>query len=178
MDTNNPEMGWTMVMRTSDLIKNYAAMMGNTSVDRITLTQQGIMSVVCSRPKPGVRVKDIAEELYLTPGAVSQTVETLVREGILVRVPDEHDRRAVLISLSEKGERMRELVTTHVGGIMREVLSEVSADEAEGFRKVLALMMQKVSKKYATLKSSHSTRTSSRMKTSVRMKNSVLEEVE
>lgn len=172
METDNPEMAWTLILQTSDLIKNYAATMGNTAVDRITLAQQSVLSVVYSHHGGGVRVKDIAEELHLTPGAVSQTVEALVREGIVERVTDDHDRRAVLIRPSEKGRKIKEMASTHIGQIMRDVLAEVDDGDIEGFIKVINLVMEKVHERYETLKKTQSVRTSARMKTSVRMKTS------
>ncbi len=69
---------------------------------QITLAQYKVMNCILFNPG-GCSVKELSERLCLTPGAVSQIVEKLVREGTMVRARDGNDRRSVRITLSEKG---------------------------------------------------------------------------
>jgi DNA-binding MarR family transcriptional regulator len=48
-------------------------------------------------------LKDIADELKLTPGAISQTVDILVRENIVERTVSPTDRRAILLRPTAQG---------------------------------------------------------------------------
>jgi DNA-binding MarR family transcriptional regulator len=48
--------------------------------------------------------RELSEKLYLTPGAVTQLVEPLVKAGFVVRTPDIVDRRSVSLTLSKAGE--------------------------------------------------------------------------
>lgn len=51
-----------------------------------------------------VQPKDLACKMYLTPGAVTQSIDALAREGYLERTPIESDRRSMTISLTPKGQ--------------------------------------------------------------------------
>lgn len=53
----------------------------------------------------GVSLKDLANALHLTPGTVSELVEALVRKDALQRVQNPHDRRAVMITVTEYSRR-------------------------------------------------------------------------
>lgn len=44
-----------------------------------------------------------AQHNMVTPGSASQTIQTLVKRGMLVRLPAEHDRRSHRVDLTEQG---------------------------------------------------------------------------
>ena len=48
----------------------------------------------------------ISEGYYITPAATSQLVDKLVQSGLIQRVEDPHDRRAKLLSLTDKGREL------------------------------------------------------------------------
>jgi DNA-binding MarR family transcriptional regulator len=54
------------------------------------------------KEKEGASVKDIAESLHITSGAVSQLIDGAVKMGIVERQEDSKDRRAQRIKLTEK----------------------------------------------------------------------------
>ena len=56
------------------------------------------------KEKEGISVKDIADSLHITPGAVTQIVDGAVKMGIVIRAEDPNDRRSQRISLSEKAK--------------------------------------------------------------------------
>ena len=45
----------------------------------------------------------VSERFDITPAAASQLVDKLVHSGLIQRVEDPHDRRAKLLSLTDKG---------------------------------------------------------------------------
>src|SRR6478735_10334169 len=55
--------------------------------------------------EPGLRVNDIADRHRLAKNTVSQLVQQLVSSGLVDRVTDERDRRAVVLALTEEGRR-------------------------------------------------------------------------
>ena len=85
---NNTELKnervWRNLLRLADHLGNCGA----TECDlpsRLPLSQLRVVGVIYDRHPEGVMLKDIADELKLTPGAVSQTVDVLVREDIVKR---------------------------------------------------------------------------------------------
>jgi DNA-binding MarR family transcriptional regulator len=62
--------------------------------------------------KDGMSVKELAERSSVTPGAVTQFVDTLVEKGLVMREGDPNDRRIVRLKLTKLAksqfERFRE----------------------------------------------------------------------
>jgi DNA-binding MarR family transcriptional regulator len=52
------------------------------------------------------RMSELAEMRYLTPAAATGIVDKLVHFGMVERSFDEHDRRLVLLTLTERGKRI------------------------------------------------------------------------
>jgi len=95
---------------------------------------------VISHSQP-VQPKDLAGKMYLTPGAVTQSIDALVREGYLTRTHDENDRRSTFISLTAKGEeKVTKLQAAHQERFTR-MVSELSDEELESFLHVQQKML-------------------------------------
>ena len=52
--------------------------------------------------KEGMSVKELAEHLSVTPGAITQFVDPLVEKGFVIREGDPNDRRVVRLKLTEQ----------------------------------------------------------------------------
>ena len=57
-----------------------------------------------------LRMGDLAEDLVVTARTVTTLVDALEREGLLVRLPDAADRRAILLALTERAHTQFEQV--------------------------------------------------------------------
>nr|WP_176705377.1 MarR family transcriptional regulator [Sulfolobus sp. NOB8H2] len=60
--------------------------------------------------KEGVAVKEIYEEMKLSPNAVTQAVNKLLNEGLLIEKREEVFPRRRLIYLSDKGRKVAQLL--------------------------------------------------------------------
>lgn len=68
-----------------------------------------------AKEKNGISVKEIAESLHITPGAVTQIVDKAVEIGMATREEDPNDRRSQKIKLSEKARaRVKEFRSNFV----------------------------------------------------------------
>ena len=107
---------------------------------RVTVHQARIFGHIFSNPDVDVSIKRLAHDLDVTPAAASQAVERLVADGLLDRRPDPSDRRAVVITISEKGRKLldeiKEVSNTLLADIYREI--GITAEEATTFSNVLA----------------------------------------
>lgn len=92
----------------------------------------------------GMRMSVLAERLQLTPGAVTQLVDQLVRLGLVERVPDPTDGRAVIARptpaaeagyeagrrfLAEREEEWKSLVGPRRWATFRSVLEQIADHE-------------------------------------------------
>jgi DNA-binding MarR family transcriptional regulator len=72
---------------------------------RVGITEVQLMILYTLLKKENIRLNDLAEKLNLSNSNVSGTVERLVSAGLVARETSKEDRRAVILSLTDKGRR-------------------------------------------------------------------------
>ena len=134
---------WKKLFQTTAKIRNYQARsIGKGKGPDITMTQVQIIGCVLFSPEQSVRIRDISEEIGITPGGISQQVETLVQMGLLDRKTDPRDRRAVCITLSSKGEEINQKVDRFLSSLFQKLLAGVSEEKCRIFAEVLDTMYE------------------------------------
>lgn len=129
---------WKRLFQTTEVIRNYHALVsGMTPKGDITLSQIRVLGCIIFAEHNACMVKDIAKELNITAGGVSQIVNTLVKRGLLVRHTDPKDRRAVQIKLSTLGLQKSQEFNESFQGTFESLLENVSPDEQAIFKGVL-----------------------------------------
>jgi DNA-binding MarR family transcriptional regulator len=63
--------------------------------------QLHLLFEIAGRKEEGISVKELAERSSVTPGAITQFVDTLVERGLVAREGDPSDRRIVRLKLTE-----------------------------------------------------------------------------
>lgn len=76
---------------------------------------------------------ELAAGLRLTQSAVTQTVETLVRRGLVRREADPDDRRITRLALEAKGEEVTRTLAADRRKFMTELLSELTDVQVDAF---------------------------------------------
>ncbi len=138
---------WKQLFQTTEKIRNYQSRaISKGKAPDITMTQMQIIGCVMFSPEKSVRVRDISEELGITPGGISQQVDTLVKMGLLERKTDEKDRRAVCITLSEKGKEINQWVDQFLSSLFQKLLADVPEEKRWVFAEVLDSMYQTLEK--------------------------------
>ena len=132
---------WKKLFQTTEMIRNYQTKaIRKGRYPDVTMTQVQIIGCVLFSPEQSVRIRDISEELGITPGGISQQVETLVQMGLLERKTDEKDRRAVSITLSEKGREINRKLDTFLSSLFQHLLAGVPMEKCRIFAEVLDVM--------------------------------------
>jgi DNA-binding MarR family transcriptional regulator len=84
------------------------------------------------------RSGDLAQRCVLTPPAMSELVDFLVRDGLVRRAEDSSDRRVVMVEITGRGrrelERIHGVMTDHVAHL----LSRLSVEKRARLRSALA----------------------------------------
>ena len=83
------------------------------------------------RARKGLNMSELSGVLRVSNGNVTGIVDRLVADGLVVRVPVEGDRRAMLVRLTRKGRtHFAELAEAHEGWVS-ELLRSVDTHEGE-----------------------------------------------
>jgi DNA-binding MarR family transcriptional regulator len=88
----------------------------------------------------GVSQRRLATEMQLTPGTVSARVERLVSDGLVARAPDPSDKRGSLVSLTDLGREVFEVVVPPYLVFEARLLGSLTEDE----RAALASLLRKL----------------------------------
>lgn len=129
---------WLKLLQATDIIRelHHREDKEQRAPLQTTIAEAKIMHYVLFNPN-GCSVKEIAERLGTTRGAVSQIIEKMVRKGPLIRVPDEKDRRSVRITLSPSGVERHEQISASFERLMDRLLDGVPPEKIETFIEVL-----------------------------------------
>ena len=137
------EQIWRNILRMADLLGSSGVTVCDLP-NRLPLPQLRVVGVIYDRHPSGVMLKEIADELQLTPGAISQTVDVLVRENIVERTVSPTDRRAILLKPTAMGLELKEQHARHVNNVMHSISKDISAEDLETFTRVLEHLLEQM----------------------------------
>ena len=80
------------------------------SLARFDVTPSQMRAVRVLAHAGGVRSSELAQLLHITPRSVTEVVDALEAKGLAARQPDPSDRRATLVSLTERGHELSDEV--------------------------------------------------------------------
>lgn len=123
---------WRAIFTVSDGIHDAVLRNFLQGSNDISMKQHMVMKKVCDMMEAtpqGIPLKDLAAALHLTPGTVSELVETLVRRGSLKRVQNPDDRRAVMITVTEQSLKMLREAEQRINEYIKGLWEDLSAEE-------------------------------------------------
>ncbi|MBQ4315474.1 MAG: MarR family transcriptional regulator [Lentisphaeria bacterium] len=109
-----------------------------------TLSQLKVVSCILHSESGKIRIKDIASNLGITSGGVSQIVDNLVRDGLVCRHVSEEDRRVSWVALSEEGSKRRRYIEEFMNGLTDEVMADIPQEKRDAFTEVLSVLYGKL----------------------------------
>ena len=89
---------------------------------------------------PLLSAGDLTEQLHVSPAAISHVTDGLVAAGLIHRVGDPTDRRRLLLRLSNDGVTAIRRVEVRFARHCRSELTELSDDDLDSARRVLAAL--------------------------------------
>ena len=85
----------------------------------------------------GVRSKELAEHLRIAPRSATEVVDALEEKGLVARSPDPGDRRATLVSLTDRGSALAEEVRRARGVASEQLLERLTQTDREDLARIL-----------------------------------------
>ena len=85
----------------------------------------------------GVRSKELAEHLKIAPRSTTEVVDALEDKGLVARSPDPGDRRATLVSLTDRGRALAEEVRRTRGVASEQLLERLTPTDREDLARIL-----------------------------------------
>ena len=95
-------------------------------------------------PPDGIQVSELTRLAHMRKQSMTQTVEELEKLGYVERRPDPSDKRARLIFLTDKGNRIRPIASSAGKVVDRQWAELTSEAEIEGLRQALRAVLAAV----------------------------------
>lgn len=89
------------------------------------------------------RMSDIALDLGVTSRTITTMVDALERDGLIERVPDPNDRRAISLVLTDEGRACVPRIQRALDEISASVLSPLSGDDHETLHALLTRLIER-----------------------------------
>ncbi len=103
----------------------------------VTPSQVRAIRVLAIHDSGGVRSKDLAEHLRIAPRSATEVVDALEEKGLVTRSPDPGDRRATLVSLTDRGRALAEEVRRTRGVASEQLLERLTQTDREDLARIL-----------------------------------------
>lgn len=94
----------------------------------VSRTEVGVLRKLTTGPR---RITELAAEERVTQPAITLLVNRLQERGWVERVPDESDRRAVLVSLTPEGEAVFQQLRAEYRALLHEEFASLEDAEVE-----------------------------------------------
>jgi len=105
----------------------------------VTPIQYAVLSVLAARP--GIDQSTLAGLAALDRATIGDVVSRLARRRLVSRVPDTHDRRSRVLTLTPQGTRLLAAAEAAVRRAQRRILSPLSATERKTFLALLGKLV-------------------------------------
>lgn len=88
-------------------------------------------------------ISELSNCLYLAPSTITDLIDRMERNGLVIRVRDQKDRRIVKIQVQEKGHSLIGQVISRRCSYLRTLLKNMTSEEMERFAGYLEVLTEK-----------------------------------
>lgn len=103
----------------------------------LTLSRFAILAMLFIRYQEGLTSTELAAKRSVSKATLTSILEGLLRDGLIVRQPDPHDRRRQVIRLSDKGMKKMESLLPEYQTFIHRVIGKLDLEEIDPFLAVL-----------------------------------------
>lgn len=138
---NNPPLFCLLIKNTWQKLSRYY----NHRLSGYDLTVPKALLLLEISPDKGENPTSLADKLDLESSSMTGLLDRLEKRGLIVRKPDPHDRRGILIFLTPEGQSARERIRTLVDELDRKLQEAIPAEDVKTFRRVSAIVNKTLS---------------------------------
>lgn len=139
-DEDNPGEPGELLLRASHVLRR--RMREVLQPYDISPHQARGLGVIRSAGSDGLRLGVLADRLRVVPRSVTELVDALVAKGLVERVPDPADRRAVVVRVTDQGTELSGRVHAARSSQLREWTANLPPDDQEELVRLLRLLLR------------------------------------
>jgi DNA-binding MarR family transcriptional regulator len=132
---------WVGLQLTADRLTEPWARVLREQAD-LTLVQYNVLRILRGAGTEGLLVGEVAGRLITRSPDVTRIVDRLERQGLARRTPDEADRRAVRVHLTEAGRERIAPLDAQIREAVVDLFRDVGSVRLEAFRDTLEAILE------------------------------------
>ena len=109
---------------------------------KITFSRIRVLTYLAQAQGEQVSIRDLAEELGVTSGGVSQMIDSLVKSDMVCRTTSREDRRVVYLSISDNAKRSLEVLSNYLHDRVAKAMAKIPAGDREIMAKSLRTLLK------------------------------------
>ncbi len=121
---------WIRMLRTAQVVESRLREFLRDKYDS-TLPRFDVLAALF-RSENGLKMSALSKQLLVSNGNVTGIVERLVKDGLVIRVIVEDDRRAMQVCLSPKGRELFAKMAEEHEALINDLFSDLDHDDLDG----------------------------------------------
>jgi len=109
---------------------------------KITFSRIRVLTYLAQAQGEQVSIRDLAEELGVTSGGVSQMVDSLVKSDMVCRTTSKEDRRVVYLSISETAKKSLEVLSKFLHDRVAKAMAKIPENDREIMARSLRMLLK------------------------------------
>ena len=109
---------------------------------KITFSRIRVLTYLAQAQGEQVSIRDLAEELGVTSGGVSQMVDSLVKSDMVCRTTSKEDRRVVYLSISETAKKSLEVISSYLHDRVAKAMAKIPENDREIMARSLRTLLK------------------------------------
>ena len=98
---------------------------------KITFSRIRVLTYLAQAQGERVSIRDLAEELGVTSGGVSQMIDSLVKSDMVCRTSSKDDRRVVYLSISDSAKKSLEVLSKYLHDRVEKAMKKIPDQDRE-----------------------------------------------
>ena len=108
---------------------------------KITFSRIRVLTYLAQAQGEKVSIRDLAEELGVTSGGVSQMVDSLVKSDMVCRTSSKDDRRVVYLSISDSAKKSLEVLSKYLHDRVAKAMAKIPDQDREVMARSLRTLL-------------------------------------
>ena len=109
---------------------------------KITFSRIRVLTYLAQAQGEQVSIRDLAEELGVTSGGVSQMIDSLVKSDMVCRTTSKDDRRVVYLSISETAKKSLDVLSRYLHDRVAKAMASIPAEDREIMARSLRTLLK------------------------------------
>lgn len=143
MNTNDPlaiDIIHVLIRTTHTIQRDFKTQISSVDLPfKVSGPRLRMLSTVSEAGK--IRMKELAAKLDIQARTVTDFVDALEKDGLLIRIPDPTDRRATLIQLTELAQSYLSKALEQQAVIAEQLIQNLTAEQRKELLELLSLLM-------------------------------------